>query len=126
MDFSTPFSYPFSDSRWLKKLAIAGLIMLIPVVGWFYLFGWGLEITRQIIKREPVTIPDTDFGRFLSRGFKAWVIGIVYAIPAIVLQIPGQMANIFAQTNSSNDGNGAAFGGNGCNSHVYFYLKCHL
>jgi hypothetical protein len=111
MDFSTPFSYPFSDSSWLKKLAIAGLIMLIPVVGWFYLFGWGLEITRQIIKREPVTIPDTDFSNFLSRGFKAWVIGIVYAIPAIILQIPGQMANIFAQTSSSDDGNGAAFGG---------------
>jgi hypothetical protein len=111
MDFSTPFSYPFKDTSWLKKLAIAGLITLIPIVGWLYLFGWGLEITRQIIKGEPVVIPDTDFGKFVTRGLKAWVVGIVYAIPSLILQIPNGLTNIVAQSASNNDGGGAVLSG---------------
>jgi hypothetical protein len=111
MDFSIPFSYPFKDPDWLKKIAIAGLISLIPIVGGLYLVGWGLEITRQIIKGEPVVIPDTDFGKFLPRGLKAWVVGIVYAIPSILLQIPTTITNIAAQTASNDDGSGAILGG---------------
>jgi len=111
MDFSTPFSYPFKDPDWLKKLAVAGLIFLIPIIGWLYLFGWGLEITRQIVKGEPVEIPGTDFGKFVTRGLKVWVVGIVYAIPSIILQIPSSFANIAAQSVSNDDGSGAVMGG---------------
>jgi hypothetical protein len=111
MDFSLPFGYVFKDPEWLKKLAIAGLITLIPIVGWLYLLGWGLEITRQIIKGEPVIIPNTDFGIFLTRGLKAWVVGIVYAIPSVIFQIPSTLTNIVAQTASSDDGSGAVLGG---------------
>lgn len=39
MDFSLPFSFPFQDQNWFKKLAIPGLIMLIPIVGWLYVLG---------------------------------------------------------------------------------------
>jgi predicted PurR-regulated permease PerM len=111
MDFSTPFSYPFKDPDWLKKIAIAGLVSLIPIVGWLYLFGWGLEITRQIIKDEAVVIPGTEFGKFVTRGLKAWVVGIVYAIPSVILQIPNTITNIAAQTASNDDGSGAVLGG---------------
>jgi hypothetical protein len=111
MDFSTPFTYPFKDPDWLKKIAIAGLIFLIPIVGWLYLFGWGLEITRQIIKGEPVVIPETDFSKFLTRGLKAWVVGIVYAIPSLLLQIPSGIMRAVAQTSSNDNGGGAAMGG---------------
>ncbi|HEX7556867.1 MAG TPA: DUF4013 domain-containing protein [Leptolinea sp.] len=111
MDFGAPFSFPFQDQAWLKKIAIAGLITLIPIVGWLYLLGWGLEITRQIIHKEPVIIPETDFGKFLTRGFKAWVVGIVYAIPSFILQIPAQLTNVMAQSASNDNGNGVVFGG---------------
>lgn len=109
MDFGLPFSYPFQDQAWFKKLVIPGLIALIPIVGWFYLLGWGLEITRQIIKHEPVVIPETDFGKFLLRGLKAWVISIVYAIPSIIFQIPNMISSFMAQSASSDNGSGAAF-----------------
>ncbi len=111
MDFGLPFSFPFQDQSWMKKLSIAGLITLIPIVGWFYLLGWGLEITRQIIRGEPVIIPETDFEKFLSRGFKAWVISIVFAIPSVILQIPTGLTNIMAQSASNDDGSGFAISG---------------
>jgi hypothetical protein len=111
MDFSLPFSFPFQDQNWFKKLAIAGLITLIPIVGWLYILGWGLEIARQLIKGEPVTIPETDFGKFLMRGLKAWVISLVYSIPSMILQIPNGLTNIMAQTAASDNGDGTMLSG---------------
>jgi hypothetical protein len=111
MDFGLPFSFPFQDQNWFKKLVIAGLISLIPIIGWLYLLGWGLEITKQVINHEPIIIPETDFGKFLTRGLKAWVISLVFSIPSIILQIPAQLSNIMAQTASSDDGSGAVIGG---------------
>ncbi len=111
MDFGLPFSFPFQDKDWFKKIAIAGLIFLIPIIGWLYLLGWGLEITRQLIKGEPVSIPDVDFGKFLTRGLKAWVISLVYSIPSMIFQIPNALTNVAAQTMSNDDGSGAVVGG---------------
>lgn len=91
MEFGRAFSFVFKDPDWLKKVAIAGLIGLIPIIGQFYIFGWGLEITRRIINHEPDLLPDVDFGGFLSKGFQAWVITLVYSIPIIIFMIPLQL-----------------------------------
>ncbi|NMB54145.1 MAG: DUF4013 domain-containing protein [Leptolinea sp.] len=111
MDFGLPFSFPFQDQAWFKKLAIAGLITLIPVVGWLYILGWSLEIARQLIKKEPVVIPETDFGKFTVRGLKAWVISLVYAIPSMIFQVPNILTNVVAQTTTNDDGSGTVLGG---------------
>jgi len=37
------FGWPFRDPSWLSKLAVQGLIWLIPVVGWIAALGWMLE-----------------------------------------------------------------------------------
>jgi hypothetical protein len=111
MDFGLPFSFAFQDQNWFKKLAIAGLISLIPIIGWIYLLGWGLEITRQLIFREPVNIPENDFSKFLGRGFKAFVISLVYSIPSMIFQIPNSIVSVAAQNASNDDGSGALVGG---------------
>lgn len=73
--------------------------------------GWGLEITRQLIKGEPVVIPETDFSKFLMRGLKAWVISLVYSIPSFILQIPNVLSNYLAQTASTDNGSGTMLSG---------------
>ena len=88
MNFGRPFSFAFEDPDWLKKIALAALVTLIPVVGQFFIMGWGLEITRRVIKGEPTLLPDLDFGKNLGTGFKAWVISLVYSIPFMVMAIP--------------------------------------
>lgn len=111
MDFAKPFSFVFEDQNWVKKLAVAGLITCIPIVGFMYLLGWGLEITRQLIRRESVLLPDTDFSKYLIRGLKAFVIGFVYSIPSLILQIPTQISNYLTTTSASfDDGSGAVAG----------------
>ena len=57
MDFGLAFSFPFQDKNWLQKILIAGLIMLIPIVGWFAVIGWALEITRRVVRQYPTRFP---------------------------------------------------------------------
>ncbi len=112
MDFSAPFGFPFKDQNWFQKLLIAGLITLIPIIGMLYLLGWGLEITRQIIFHEPIVIPETDFGKFLTRGLKAFVISLVYSIPAMILQVPNGIANVMIESSAnSGEASSALVGG---------------
>jgi hypothetical protein len=95
MEFGRAFTYPFEDRDWLKKLGIAGGIAVISIVlsiviigiaGFILLSGWMLEITRRVINRDPVPLPDwDDFGGLFSKGIQAFVVGLVYSIPAILL-----------------------------------------
>ena len=88
MNFGAPFTFSFEDPDWLKKIALAALVSLIPVVGQLVIAGWMMEITRRVIKGESVLLPDINFGEYLGLGFKQMVIGFVYALPMIVLWLP--------------------------------------
>jgi hypothetical protein len=101
MDFGKAFSYPFQDPNWFKKIIIPGLVMLIPIIGQITILGWALDITRRVIHRDPNPLPDLDFGKNLSDGFKGFVIGLVYAIPAIILALPPMIVSSIVDKNNS-------------------------
>ena len=101
MDLGKAFSFVFEDPDWLKKIVIAALISLIPIIGQIYLVGYGMEVGRRVIRHDPRPLPDIDFGESLSLGFKSFVIGLVYSIPAILLSVP-----ISIVSSMSSDANG--------------------
>ena len=89
MDFVQAFTFPFQDQDWIKKLAITGLISLIPIVGWIAVLGWSLEVTRRVIRSEVPVLPDwSNFGGNFSLGIKGTVISVLLSIPLIVLYLP--------------------------------------
>jgi hypothetical protein len=86
MDFGKAFAYVFDDPDWLKKVGIAGLLMLIPIVGQFFVGGWALETTRRVIRRDEYPLADwSDFGGILVKGLQVFVIALVYALPIILV-----------------------------------------
>jgi len=88
MDFGKAFSFPFEDKDWFKKIIIGGLLMLIPVIGGLWIAGWGLEVTKRVIRRDAEPLAGwNDFGGYLVRGFQVAIIGFVYALPIILLQL---------------------------------------
>lgn len=88
MDFGKAFSFPFEDKDWFKKIIIGGLLMLIPLLGALWLAGWSLEITKRVIRRDVEPLAGwNDFGGYLVRGFQVAIIGFVYALPIILLQL---------------------------------------
>ncbi len=88
MDFAKAFTFPFEDPDWTKKIILPALIALIPIVGQIFVLGWALGITRRLIRRESPLLPNLQFGEQLTDGLKAFVIGLVYALPVIILAIP--------------------------------------
>ncbi|MBE0698257.1 MAG: DUF4013 domain-containing protein [Anaerolineaceae bacterium] len=102
MDFGKAFTYPFQDPDWVKKILIPALVLLIPILGQIIVLGWALEITRRVIRQDPQPLPELDFGKNLSDGFKGFVIGLVYAIPAIILSIPPIIVSALTESGNSN------------------------
>lgn len=107
MNFGQAFTYVFEDPDWLKKVLIPALISLIPIVGQIYLIGWALDISRRVIQHNPRPLPDVDFGRQLGEGFKGFVVGLVYAIPILILEIPIIIASLLT-SNQNMDPNTVA------------------
>jgi len=86
MEFGKAFTYIFDDDDWVMKTIIAALVSLIPIIGQITVMGWGLEVTRRVIRNDPNPLPDwSDFGGHIVRGIIAWLIGFVYALPLIIL-----------------------------------------
>jgi len=87
MDFGKAFSYVFEDEEWLKKIGLAGVITLIPIIGQFVIAGWGLEIVRRVIEDDPEPLPDfVEFGDFLVKGLLVFLVGFVFFLPVILVQ----------------------------------------
>lgn len=89
MDLGLAFSFPFQDKEWIRKVLIGAVLLFIPVIGWIAVFGWGLEVTRRVIRASEETLPDwTEFADLFVLGIKGFVIGLVYSIPVILLTVP--------------------------------------
>ena len=96
MNYGDAFSFQFKDSEWIKKFAIAALFTLIPIIGPFFLAGWGLEITRRVITGDPEPLPEwNDFGNYIVKGLQLVIIGFVYSLPIILVQACTQGAYAF-------------------------------
>ncbi len=85
MDFGLALTFQFKDPDWVRKLLLASLITLIPVVGWVFVFGWSLEVSRQVIKGDGHALPEIDLARDLVRGLEGFIINLVYNLPAILV-----------------------------------------
>jgi len=99
MDIGKSFSFVFEDNRWVTKILIAAAIL---AVGWVFVWllgiplllaflllaGYQVETTRPVIRGVKPVLPEwDDWGKLLVEGIKFAVIGLVYALPAIIVSI---------------------------------------
>ena len=94
MNFSKPFTFIFEDPQWIKKILIIAAISLIPVIGWIFLLGWSLTVTRRIIRLETIALPELEFGDQITLGLKGWIVCLLYAIPVLVFTLPFWIVSI--------------------------------
>lgn len=86
MDFGKAFSFPFDDSDWITKIGIGAVLLLIPLLGLFWIAGWSLEVTKRVIRRNPEELPAwDDFGGYLVRGFQVFILYFVYVLPIVLV-----------------------------------------
>jgi Sec-independent protein secretion pathway component TatC len=99
MDIGKSFTFVFEDDEWITKLLLAAAILLLGIIfSWLLLiplilafallYGYGVAITRQVMQGNLAKLPAWDnWGDLITDGLKVIVIGIVYALPIIILSI---------------------------------------
>lgn len=86
MDIGKSFSFVFKDKKWIEKILIGGILMLIPILGPILMMGYGIQLVRNVRKHEPEPLPEWDeWGTKIAEGFKLIIIELVWALPLLIL-----------------------------------------
>lgn len=76
----------FASKGWVRKSVLGTLIALIPYVGAFVIYGYGLELNRRVAWATSEELPEWDqFTVYLKRGFFGFLVAMVYSLPASVV-----------------------------------------
>ena len=90
-DIGKAFSLPFKDPSWASKFLIAGLFMLLCIlgIGFPIIVGYLIQVTQRVIRREEPPLPEwNDIGVKFVLGFKYCIVYLIYMIPVFLLVIP--------------------------------------
>lgn len=99
MDIGKAFAFVFDDDQWITKILIgAGILLLGLLFSWVLLIplilafailsGYMVEIVRRVIRGDLNQLPEWDnWGTLIADGLKSLIIGIVYALPGILISI---------------------------------------
>ena len=86
MEYGKAFTYVQQDANWIKKFVVAGLLYFVPIAGQLLVAGYALEITRRVIENNPEVLPEWgDWGTLFKKGLNVLVVGLVYALPLILI-----------------------------------------
>src|SRR5476651_409800 len=89
-DVLRPFVFLFDDPRWVPKVMIGGLFVLLSTVvaGIPFLLGYTARMTRNIIAGDPRPLPEwDDLGEFFGEGLMLFAVGLIYMLPVSILSI---------------------------------------
>lgn len=84
MNIGEVFTYIFKDKRWMNKLGIGVLVMLVPILN-FALTGYMIGIIQNVMNRKPDPLPEWDnLGQKVIEGFKLALAKMVYSLPMVL------------------------------------------
>jgi len=68
------FGFAFRDPKWVQKILIQGLILIIPIIGLIALAGWMLMTFDNIRagRQELATSKPLVFGQSITDGCLGW------------------------------------------------------
>ena len=86
MDIGKSFSFVFDDENWIVKVLVGVVLSLIPIIGQVLMYGYGLELMKNVIEGRANPLPEwDDWGGKVVKGIMYIVISLVYALPIILL-----------------------------------------
>lgn len=92
-DLNEIFTFPFKDKDSRKHLLIGALVSIsafvIPILPFFVLTGYAVQIARQVLRGEsPRMVAWDDWGGLFRDGVKIFGVRIVYSLPIFALILP--------------------------------------
>ena len=81
LDFKTAFKYPFNRAKGMWNI----LWILLPIVGWLALGGYGVRIIKEFSKGKFKKLPTFKFKNDLELGFFMFLKAIPFIIVYIII-----------------------------------------
>jgi len=99
MDIGKSISFVFQDKKWIEKILIGGLIMILTIVfswtiivgviGGALMLGYMVKLVRNVREHEEYPLPAWDeWGEKIVSGIKLMVIFFVWSLPLIIISFP--------------------------------------
>lgn len=106
-DFNEVIRYPFLDDQWFSKLCLQGAVLFLLsmfFIGIPFMAGWNIALIKAGIDGKK-QLPGWDqWGEYWRLGWRAFAVGIVYAVPIIAaclfLFVPAIILFIVAEESS--------------------------
>ena len=85
MDIGKAFGFVFEDEKWVSKVLLGGLFLIIPIVN-FVVIGYMLKVAQNVVQGNPRPLPEWgEFGDHFMRGLYGLAIQIVYQLPTLIV-----------------------------------------
>jgi len=118
MDIGRALTFFTEDERWIEKTAIGtGVLLLstllsfvlVGVAGYFIMMGYGVRLLQNVRDGVNPVLPEWDqWGDDLSRGFKLFVVQLVWALPIILIIVPVMIVSVVVGNAGGGDAEGFA------------------
>jgi hypothetical protein len=91
VNLSQAWQFPFASSNWLATMLIGGLIVFVPIIGFFAVYGYMVEIIRRVANDDYDVLPGwDDFGIKLKDGLAIFGLMVIWGfLPVLLLSAPG-------------------------------------
>jgi len=105
MDIGKSFTYVFDDKDWVKKVAIGGVVNIVPILS-FVNTGYMLRTLKRVSEGNAQPLPEwDDWGGDFVRGLVgSFLAPLIYSLPAILLSILYAIVVAIADASGSSEG----------------------
>jgi len=87
VDIGRSFTYMFDDEEWLKKIAIGGVLNIVPIVN-FIPVGYGLRAMKNVAEGIETPLPEwDDWGGDFTKGLMVAIASLIASLPIWAVQI---------------------------------------
>jgi len=108
MDIVENIKYPTTDSEWIKKILIGGILLIIPIVN-FIAIGYYIKTVKGTIETKPGIPAWDDLGSMFIKGLMVIIISIIYMIIPLIV-IFGSIGGAIMTSISAGDFSATSFG----------------
>src|SRR5262249_3845717 len=86
IDIGKSLTYPFQDKQWTIKAGLLLVLGFIPGLNVIMLSGYGLTITRNVLRGSAEPLPAWDnWSDIVVRGLLSIVATFIYYLPALIV-----------------------------------------
>lgn len=114
MDIAKAITFITEDPRWKEKMGMGLIvvlastilsILLVGILGFAIVAGYSIRLLQNVRDGEPHPLPEWDqWGDDMKRGLKFIVVGIVWALPMILVSIMFAILGLLLDATGGGDG----------------------